>query len=148
MAEPSIRIALVRPSARAPSRATPGSAGLDLHSAVDAVVPPGAWATVPTGLVIAPPDGCYARVAPRSGLAARHGICVGAGVVDADYRGEVGVVLFNHGPAPFAVAAGDRIAQLVLEKVVMADPVVVEGGAAALGNTGRGEGGFGSTGAN
>lgn len=146
MAEPSLRLAMIRPSACLPQRATPGSAGLDLCSAVDTVVGAGAWATIPTGLVIAAPEGCYARVAPRSGLAVRHGICVGAGVVDADYRGEVGVVLFNHGAEPFAVRAGDRIAQLVLERIVMAEPQVVVD-VAELSATRRGGAGFGSSGA-
>merc|ERR1712172_269959 len=86
--------------------------------------------------------GTYARIAPRSGLAAKRMLHVGAGVVDADYRGEVGVVLFNHGPTAFEIAPGDRIAQLILEKASMLDPVQT----ASLEDTSRGVGGFGSTG--
>merc|ERR1719401_748897 len=88
------------------------------------------------------PWGTYARIAPRSGLAAKRMIHTGAGVVDFDYRGEVGVVLFNHGTDDFVVAAGDRIAQLILEKVAMVGCEEVE----SLDSTGRGAGGFGSTG--
>merc|ERR1712172_87216 len=86
--------------------------------------------------------GTYARIAPRSGLAAKRMLHVGAGVVDADYRGEVGVVLFNHGPEAFEVAPGDRVAQLILEKIAMLQCEEVE----SLDCTARGAGGFGSTG--
>lgn len=95
-----------------------------------------------TGLSIACPPGTYARIAPRSGLAVKRGIDCGAGVVDADYRGPVGVVLFNFGAEDFVVEVGDRIAQLILEKVNMAPVAEVE----ELAETARGAGGFGSTG--
>ena len=125
-----------------PTRGSEWSAGFDLSSAKNCVIPPGGRAVVPTDLAIACPAGTYGRIAPRSGLAVKKGIDVGAGVVDADYRGPVGVVLFNLGQEDFEVKEGDRIAQLVLEKVVMSPIEVVE----QLDETVRGSGGFGSTG--
>ena len=98
---------------------------LSFYSSKDVVVPARGRAIVPTGLSIAAPPGTYARVAPRSGLAVKHFIDTGAGVVDEDYRGEVGVVLFNHSEQDFNVAAGDRVAQLILERIVT--PAVVCG---------------------
>ena len=97
---------------------------------------------MPTGLSISFPAGLYARIAPRSGLALKKFMDVGAGVVDADYRGEVGVVLFNHGDQDFEVKMGDRIAQLILEQISTPEVVEVSG----LDETVRGTGGFGSTG--
>merc|ERR1711966_580167 len=95
-----------------------------------------------TGLSIATPSSTYARIAPRSGLAAKKMIHVGAGVVDEDYRGEVGVVLFNHGSEPFEVKPADRIAQMILEKIALVQCEKVD----SLEATARGAGGFGSTG--
>ena len=95
-----------------------------------------------TGIAIACPTGTYGRVAPRSGLAVKKFIDTGAGVIDADYRGEVGVVLFNFSDQDFSVKVGDRIAQLVLEKICMVPAIEVE----TLSDTERGSGGFGSTG--
>jgi dUTP pyrophosphatase len=124
------------------------AAGLDLLAAVPESSPlilaPGARALVPTGLTIALPCGYEAQVRPRSGLAAKHGITVlnAPGTVDADYRGEIGVLLINHGDAPFAIRRGERIAQLVIAAVVRAELVA----ATALSATDRGSGGFGSTG--
>eukprot|EP00978_Attheya_sp_CCMP212_P014870 scaffold38130_cov63-Attheya_sp.AAC.4 len=125
-----------------PSRGSPFSAGFDLSSAEAKVIKAGARGVVKTDLSIACPAGTYARIAPRSGLAVKKGIDCGAGVVDADYRGPVGVVLFNFGEEDFVVEIGDRIAQLILEKVNMAPAVEVE----ELSETERGAGGFGSTG--
>ncbi|VAI26564.1 unnamed protein product [Triticum turgidum subsp. durum] len=125
-----------------PSRGSALAAGYDLSSAVEAVVPARGKALVATDLSVAVPEGTYARVAPRSGLAWRHSIDVGAGVVDADYRGPVGVVLFNHSDADFAVKPGDRVAQLVVERIATPDVAEVDD----LDATVRGEGGFGSTG--
>ena len=112
------------------------------YSASDMVIPAQGKAIIPTDISIAVPEGTYGRVAPRSGLAAKHHIDVGAGVIDADYRGPVGVVLFNLGKADYQVAKGDRIAQLVLEKIVVADVEECDD----LDDTVRGAGGFGSTG--
>ena len=124
------------------------AAGLDLLAAIPEdsplILAPGAHALVPTGLTIALPSGYEAQVRPRSGLAAKHGVTVlnAPGTVDADYRGEIGVLLINHGDAPFAIRRGERIAQLVIAAVVRAELVA----AAALSATERGSGGFGSTG--
>jgi deoxyuridine 5'-triphosphate nucleotidohydrolase len=118
------------------------SAGYDLSSCEALTIGAGKTALVKTGLQIACPAGTYGRVAPRSGLALKHSIDVGAGVIDADYRGEVGVILFNFGSNDFEIKEGDRIAQLVLEKICLADVAEVDD----LEETLRGEGGFGSTG--
>jgi len=132
----------LRPAAVLPVRGSSFAAGFDLSAADTVTVPSGGKAIVKTGLSIAIPRGTYARIAPRSGLAAKKMINCGAGVVDFDYRGEVGVVLFNHGPEAFEVAVGDRVAQLILEQVSMVGCVEVD----ALDDTTRGAGGFGSTG--
>lgn len=108
-------------------------------------VPARGKALVKTDIAVICPPGTYGRVAPRSGLAWKNSIDVGAGVIDADYRGNVGVILFNHSDADFEVKKGDRIAQLILEKIVYADIEEVEMGA-DLDKTARGAGGFGSTG--
>ena len=124
------------------------AAGLDLLAALAEAAPvtlqPGRHALVPTGLVIALPRGYEAQVRPRSGLAARHGLTVlnAPGTIDADYRGEVAVLLVNHGDAPFTIRRGERIAQMVIAPVIQAELVRV----AAVPATERGAGGFGSTG--
>jgi dUTP pyrophosphatase len=124
------------------------AAGLDLLAAVPLETPltlaPGQYALVPTGFSIALPPGYEAQVRPRSGLAAKHGITVlnAPGTVDADYRGEIGVLLINHGAVPFAIRRGERIAQLVIASVARAELVP----AVTLSATERGSGGFGSTG--
>lgn len=129
-----------------PAYQSAGAAGLDLLAAVDAplTLPPGARALVPTGIAIALPEGFEAQVRPRSGLAARHGVTVlnAPGTVDADYRGEIKVVLVNHGEAPFTLSRGDRIAQMVVAPVTLARLVEAD----ELDDTARGAGGFGSTG--
>jgi dUTP pyrophosphatase len=129
-----------------PRYQTAGAAGMDLHAALaePIVLAPGERALVPTGWAIAIPPGYEGQVRARSGLALRHGVTVlnAPGTVDCDYRGEVKVVLVNHGDAPFAVARGDRIAQLVVCPVASAELHVVT----ALGATARGSGGYGSTG--
>jgi dUTP pyrophosphatase len=124
------------------------AAGLDLLAAVPAEAPlilsSGQYALVPTGLTIALPPGYEAQVRPRSGLAARYGVTVlnSPGTIDADYRGEIGVLLINHGDAPFPVRRGERIAQMVIAPVIQVEFVPV----ASLTVTDRGSGGFGSTG--
>lgn len=139
---PVLKFKKLSPRAVSPTRGSPQAAGLDLSSAADLVIPAKGKAIVPTDLSISVPDGCYGRIAPRSGLAAKHFIDVGAGVVDADYRGPVGVVLFNLGEADFSIKQGDRIAQLICEKIVYAEVLEVQ----ELTDTVRGEGGYGSTG--
>jgi len=126
-----------------PTRGSDGAVGYDLYSNVDAVVPCQAGnALVGTGIALRIPPDCYGRVAPRSGLAVKHCIQVGAGVIDPDYTGEIKVVLFNHGPSDFEIKKGDRIAQLVLERCET--PLIKEIG--LLEETERGSDGFGSTG--
>ncbi|MGJ5040506.1 MULTISPECIES: dUTP diphosphatase [unclassified Bradyrhizobium] len=131
-----------------PAYQTAHAAGLDLLAAVppDAplVLASGGHAMVPTGLSIALPDGYEAQVRPRSGLAARHGVTVlnSPGTVDADYRGEICVLLINHGKEPFTIRRGERIAQMVIAAVARAELSL----ATTLTTTARGSGGFGSTG--
>jgi dUTP pyrophosphatase len=131
-----------------PSYESAAAAGMDLRAAIDAdeslVMEPGRRALVPTGLAIALPAGYEAQVRPRSGIAARHGVTVlnSPGTVDADYRGEVKVILINHGDTPFVIERGMRIAQMVIAPVTRADMIE----ATSLDETGRGGGGFGSTG--
>eukprot|EP00903_Cladosiphon_okamuranus_P013087 g12207.t1 len=125
-----------------PVRGSEHAAGFDLASAYEATVPAGRQALIKTDLSIAIPPNTYARIAPRSGLAVKKMIDVGAGVVDYDYRGPVGVVLFNHGSEDFKINKGDRVAQLILERISMADIEEVT----ELSETTRGSAGFGSTG--
>ncbi|KAL1132608.1 hypothetical protein AAG570_010560 [Ranatra chinensis] len=113
-------------------------------SAYNYVVPARGKALIKTDLQIQVPEGCYGRVAPRSGLALKNHIDVGAGVVDEDYRGNVAVVLFNHGPDDFVVKEGDRIAQFICERILY--PELIE--EKSLTETERGQNGFGSTGVN
>ncbi|OWZ54914.1 deoxyuridine 5'-triphosphate nucleotidohydrolase [Cryptococcus neoformans A2-102-5] len=138
----TLLIKKLSPSATLPTRGSSLSAGYDLYSAEETVVPARGKALIDSGLSIAVPEGTYGRVAPRSGLATKHSIDTGAGVIDADYRGPVKVLLFNYSDSDFTIQKGDRIAQLILEKIVMAPIVEVED----LDATARGSGGFGSTG--
>ena len=137
-----LKVQKLNNNAALPKRSTAGAAGYDLCSAHNCTIPAKGKGLVKTGLSLSFPTGLYARIAPRSGLALKKFIDVGAGVVDADYRGEVGVVLFNHGDQDFEVKMGDRIAQLILERIDT--PPVEE--VQALEETVRGAGGFGSTG--
>ncbi|XP_076922355.1 deoxyuridine 5'-triphosphate nucleotidohydrolase-like [Bidens hawaiensis] len=139
---PLFKVKKLSEKAVLPSRGSSLAAGYDLSSAIDTKVPARGKALVATDLSIAVPQGTYARIAPRSGLAWKHSIDVGAGVVDADYRGPVGVILFNHSDADFEVKVGDRIAQLIVEKIITPEVVEVDD----LDATVRGAGGFGSTG--
>ncbi|XP_054626444.1 deoxyuridine 5'-triphosphate nucleotidohydrolase, mitochondrial isoform X1 [Dunckerocampus dactyliophorus] len=139
-----LRFAKLTEHATTPTRGSAKAAGYDLYSAYDYSIGPMDKAIVKTDIQIAVPHGCYGRVAPRSGLAAKHFIDVGAGVVDEDYRGNVGVVLFNFGKETFEVKKGDRVAQLVCEKICYPDLVEQK----TLDDTERGAGGFGSTGCN
>lgn len=127
-----------------PAYATSGAAGMDIVSAEDVTIAPGARHAVATGLAVAIPHGFEIQVRPRSGLALKHGITVpnAPGTIDSDYRGEVKVILINHGTEPFAIVRGDRVGQLVVAPVVQGSWLEVE----ELDATARGEGGFGSTG--
>ncbi|HVF66804.1 MAG TPA: dUTP diphosphatase [Pyrinomonadaceae bacterium] len=132
----------LHPDASLPSRGSAGAAGLDLCAVERVTIAPGARAAVRTGLAVAIPVGFYGRVAPRSGLAVRHGIDVLAGVVDSDYRGEILCALVNHGSEPFEIEPGARVAQLVVEAIATPEPAWADD----LEETERGAGGFGSTG--
>jgi dUTP pyrophosphatase len=127
-----------------PAYATDGAAGMDVLAAEDVILSPGARHAVATGLAVAIPHGFEIQVRPRSGLALKHGITVPntPGTIDSDYRGELKVILINHGTEDFAVRRGDRVAQLVLAPVTTGSWLPVE----ELDETLRGEGGFGSTG--
>ena len=125
-----------------PVRGSAGAAGYDLCAAGSCVIPSRGKGTVETGLAVALPAGTYARIAPRSGLAIRNFIDIGAGVVDSDHRGEIKVVLFNHSAEDFKVQASDRIVQLITERIETPQVKKV----ATLDDTDYGAGGFGSTG--
>ena len=142
MSAPTLKFVRLSEHASAPFRGSDRAAGFDLTSAHDCVVPARGMQLVKTDLQIELPAGCYGRVAPRSGLAVKHGIDVGAGVIDEDYRGNVGVVLFNHSDTDFGVHKGDRVAQLICQRIFY--PQLEE--AQALTDTKRGNEGFGSTG--
>jgi dUTP pyrophosphatase len=142
----TVQVKRTRLDAVLPRYQTSGSAGMDLHAALDApiAIAPGARAMISTGLSFAIPNGWEGQVRPRSGLAAKHGVTVinAPGTVDSDYRGDVGVVLVNHGGDPFVVKPGDRIAQIVFARYSRATLREVD----ALDDTSRGGGGYGSTG--
>lgn len=141
-----VRVKRLNPKAELPRYQTPDAAGMDLHACIDEVVTilPGSRAMVGTGLAFAIPKGWEGQVRPRSGLAKKHGVTVinTPGTIDADFRGEVGVVLVNHGEETFVVQNGERIAQIVFAEVAQAALVDVP----ELDDTSRGEGGYGSTG--
>jgi dUTP pyrophosphatase len=139
---PLVLPVLVGAGGALPEYGTEGAAGADLRASEAVVIPAGGRAAVPTALRVQIPPGHAGLVWPRSGLAVRHGIDTLAGVIDSDYRGEVRVVLVNHGDQPFAIAAGDRVAQLLVQRVEHARFASVSG----VENTDRGQGGFGSTG--
>ena len=137
-----LRFKRLHAEAKLPTRGSSDAAGLDIYAAARVVLAPGARAAVSTGLSVAIPKGFYGRIAPRSGLAVRHGIDTLSGVIDSDYRGEILCVLINHGDEPFEIETGARIAQLIIESIAMPEPTWADD----LDETGRGAGGFGSTG--
>jgi dUTP pyrophosphatase len=130
------------PDAVLPTRGSPSSAGLDLYSIEAVNLDRGERRLIRTGLAVAIPEGFYGRVAPRSGMAVQKGIDVLAGVIDADYRGEIGCLLINLGEETVHLPAQTKICQLIIEKIITPDAVWVE----RLSDTSRGGGGFGSTG--
>jgi dUTP pyrophosphatase len=139
-----LHVRLLHPQAQIPRRAHPGDAGSDLFSVEEVIIPAGERRAVGTGIALAIPGGYGGFVQPRSGLAFKHGIMLtnSPGLIDAGYRGELRVSLYNSGAEAFVVAAGERIAQLVIQRVEEPDFVVVE----ELGETTRGDAGFGSSG--
>ena len=142
----TVRFQRIHPAAVLPRYAHPGDAGMDVCACEEALLAPGAYALVRTGLVVELPPDTEAQVRPRSGLALKHGVTLlnAPGTIDAGFRGEVGVILVNHGSAPFRVTPGMRIAQLVVAPVVRATVEDVP----SVSATARGTGGFGSTGVN
>jgi len=140
----TLQVAKLSEHAMVPTRGSPSAAGYDLYSAEDKIIPGRGKGLVKTDIQVKVPHGTYGRIAPRSGLAWKQHIDIGAGVVDEDYRGNVGVVMFNHADSEFVVKKGDRVAQLVCEKISYPDIEVLD----TLDETVRGEGGFGSTGTN
>ena len=141
-----LKVKKLTDNARLPHRAHPGDAGMDLCASQALTLAPGEAKRVHTGIAIELPAGTEAQVRPRSGLAFKHAVTVlnAPGTIDEGYRGEVGVLLINHGSAPFAIAIGDKIAQMIVQPVLA---VQVEE-ADTLSDTARAEGGFGSTGMN
>ena len=139
-----IRFQKLNPQASLPVQAHPSDAGMDLHACEHVTLAPGARGLVRTGLAIEIPEGLEGQVRPRSGLALKHGVTVlnAPGTIDAGYRGEIAVILVNHGEAPFVVEPGMRIAQLVLAAVARVTVTLAD----ELGASARGAGGFGSTG--
>ncbi|HXV04964.1 MAG TPA: dUTP diphosphatase [Solirubrobacterales bacterium] len=140
-----LRVARLKEEARLPSRAHEGDAGLDLYSCEEAHIGPGERWSIGTGVAVEIPEGHAGLVLPRSGLAREHGIALvnAPGLIDSGYRGEVRVLLLNTDPAEtFKVVPGDRIAQLVIAPIALAEPVEAE----ALSASARGDGGFGSSG--
>ena len=137
---------LVGKGAVLPSYRTRGAAGADVSAASDCpvAIAPGEWKLIPTGLSVEIPEGYEIQVRPRSGLAAKYGVTVlnAPGTIDSDYRGEISVILINHGSQDFIVNPGDRIAQLVVSRVERAEFTCTGG----ISRTERGDGGFGSTG--
>ena len=139
-----LRVKRLHGTAVLPAYAHPGDAGLDLHAAVSMLIEPCQTKLVATGLVIELPEGTEAQVRPRSGLALAHSVTVlnTPGTIDEGYRGEVGVILINHGASAFQVTAGMRVAQLVVQRRCVVDVIEVE----SVDHTARGAAGFGSTG--
>lgn len=140
----TVQIQTVRDNASVPRRATQGAAGYDLTSPVNVIIPAGESALIPTGVIMAIPEGHYGRIASRSGLCVRYDIEAFSGTIDSDYRGEIHVKLRNYSKQPFEVTMGMRIAQLIFEKIALPE-IQVEN---VLDETRRGAGGFGSTGLN
>ena len=138
----ALRVKLLSPKATIPVKGTTLAAGYDLSSAQQLTIPVNGRALVQTDISLSVPKGTYGRIAPRSGLAVKHGITTGAGVIDADYTGPIGIVLFNHGDQDFRIEEGDRIAQLILEQIANKPVIQVQ----ELTQTTRGSKGFGSTG--
>lgn len=130
------------PRAVLPARGSVAAAGLDIYSIEELTIPPGQRCLARTGLAVAIPVGYYGRLAPRSGLATKQGLDTLAGVIDADYRGEIGCLLYNAGDEPIHLPAESKICQLIIEKIITPNPVWAD----EINETDRGSGGFGSTG--
>ncbi|OAQ72707.1 dUTP pyrophosphatase [Pochonia chlamydosporia 170] len=141
-APPPLQVKKLSDKARLPTRGSAFAAGYDVYASKETVIPARGKVLVDTDISIAVPAGTYGRIAPRSGLASKHFIDTGAGVIDADYRGQVKILLFNHAETDFEIKEGDRIAQLIIERIYTPEVVEVQ----ELEESVRGAGGFGSTG--
>jgi len=137
-----IQVKLLTENSKPPTRNTPTDAGLDLYASEAALINGRGWKAVSVGISISIPDGFYARIAPRSGLAYKYGLDVFAGVVDSGYRGEIKVIIYNAGEKDYLINAGDKIAQLIIEKCYLWNTLIVD----ELNESSRGERGFGSSG--
>jgi len=137
-----IQVKLLTENSKPPTRNTPTDAGLDLYASEAALINGRGWKAVSVGISISIPDGFYARIAPRSGLAYKYGLDVFAGVVDSGYRGEIKVIIYNAGEKDYLINAGDKIAQLIIEKCYLWNTLIVD----ELDESSRGERGFGSSG--
>jgi deoxyuridine 5'-triphosphate nucleotidohydrolase len=141
--EPSVlSFKRLNPRAVLPTRGSDAAAGLDLYAIEEVIIPPGGRRLARTGLAVAIPEGYYGRVAPRSGLATKNGLDTLAGVIDADYRGEIGCLLYNAGSETIHLPAQSKICQLIIEKIITPIPAWAD----EIADTDRGSGGFGSTG--
>lgn len=134
------KVILTHADSKLPQKAEPGSAGYDVFSVENCEIAPSKRSLVSIGLSIEIPSNCYLRCAPRSGLSCK-GIDIGAGVIDSSYRGEIMVLMINNSPDVFSIKTGDKIAQLIMERCLNVQPVIVE----SLSDSLRGENGFGST---
>lgn len=137
-----IQIKLLTKDSKVPTRNNPTDAGLDLYSSETLLIKGGTWRAISIGISISIPDGFYARIAPRSGLAYKHGLDIFAGVIDSGYRGEIKVILYNASEKDYLVNIGDKIAQLIIEKCYLWNIEVVD----ELKESDRSERGFGSSG--
>lgn len=142
LSPPELQCYTTSPNARLPIRGTPGSAGLDLFSTMDITVPAHSRVRLPTGLKLAMPSDCFGQICDRSSMAFKKGLHVLGGIIDADYRGEIKVILYNCSNDTQHIRTDDAIAQLIIQRYVKLNPVYVQ---APLSPTIRGEGGFGST---
>ena len=138
-----LKFARLHADAHLPTRGSAQAAGLDLYAVENQLIPARGRVSVRTGLAVSIPHGFYGRIAPRSGLAVKRGLDVLSGVIDSDYRGEIICLLINHGDAPLQIEKGMRMAQLIIESIIMPEPVWSE---EDLEETKRGASGFGSTG--
>ena len=138
----ALQVKLLSPKGKLPTKGTNLAAGYDLSSAQQLIIPVNGRVLVQTDISLSVPKGMYRRIAPRSGLAVKHGITTGAGVINADYTGPIGIILFNHGDQDFQIQEGDRITQLILEQVANKPVIEVQ----KLTHTKRGNKGFGLTG--
>ncbi|NLU36483.1 MAG: dUTP diphosphatase [Clostridiales bacterium] len=139
-----LKVKKIRPDARIPEYAHPGDAGLDLFSIEDAELLPGGSRLIRTGIVVELPEGTEAQIRPRSGLALKHQITLlnSPGTIDEGYRGEIGVIMINHGKEPFYIKKGMKIAQMIIQRVERVEVELVD----ALSDSSRGANGFGSSG--